>query len=266
MKDSEFTRPCPICDKPMHYKRKKDCNYAAKLAKICKSCANKKRAEEGNYNPKEEFICFTCKTPFMEWRSQIENPDTPFCSKSCWYNSGIKTLEGKRYGRLSVLTKERQNNTTFYQCICDCGNSTITTHSNLISGNCKSCGCLQKELLASRSTLPLDEVVVNQVYTYYKRNARLRNISWSLSKDEVHRLIFQACYYCGITGGNITKTYNKSRYLANNGIDRKDNTLPYTIDNVVPCCKRCNQAKNDMSFEEFRTWAVRLAAKLADIS
>ncbi len=42
-----------------------------------------------------------------------------------------------------------------------------------------------------------------------------------------------------------------------NGIDRLDNALGYTLDNCVPCCKRCNQAKNNMGLKEFRAWLVR---------
>ena len=35
-----------------------------------------------------------------------------------------------------------------------------------------------------------------------------------------------------------------------NGLYRYDNLLGYTIDNVVPCCGKCNRMKMDLSIEE----------------
>lgn len=49
-------------------------------------------------------------------------------------------------------------------------------------------------------------------------------------------------------GGNLTY----------NGIDRKNNTLGYLPDNVVPCCKTCNWAKGKKSYEEFMEYLRRV--------
>ena len=60
-------------------------------------------------------------------------------------------------------------------------------------------------------------------------------------------------YHChfGIYGGY---TYN--------GIDRKDNNLGYEKANCVPCCKRCNQMKNDMTMDEFINQIININNKL----
>ena len=42
------------------------------------------------------------------------------------------------------------------------------------------------------------------------------------------------------------------------GIDRKDNTLGYTLENSVPCCPTCNFAKRGLSVIEFIEWARRV--------
>ena len=44
-----------------------------------------------------------------------------------------------------------------------------------------------------------------------------------------------------------------------NGLDRKDNSLGYTIYNVLPCCSFCNQAKMDANYEDFINWANKVA-------
>lgn len=45
-----------------------------------------------------------------------------------------------------------------------------------------------------------------------------------------------------------------------NGLDRVDNKVGYTLDNVVPACKICNHAKVDMSYDEFMEWVARVAS------
>ena len=57
-------------------------------------------------------------------------------------------------------------------------------------------------------------------------------------------LIYADCYYCG-------KFPNKV-----NGIDRVNNSVGYTYDNCVPCCKRCNYLKNKTTQEEFAQWVI----------
>ena len=46
----------------------------------------------------------------------------------------------------------------------------------------------------------------------------------------------------------------KYKPLAYNGLDRVDNSRGYEPSNVVPCCRRCNRAKDDMSSQEFMKW------------
>ena len=49
----------------------------------------------------------------------------------------------------------------------------------------------------------------------------------------------QKCFYCGES--DWTKL----------GLDRIDNSLPHTPDNVVVCCEECNKKRGKKSFEEF---------------
>ena len=49
------------------------------------------------------------------------------------------------------------------------------------------------------------------------------------------------CFYC--------KEQNLPAQGA--GLDRVDSSKPYILENVVPCCETCNQAKNSLSTEDF---------------
>ena len=52
-------------------------------------------------------------------------------------------LTGKRFGHLTAITRQKKaNNKTTWLCLCDCGNETNVTASDLINGNRRSCGCI----------------------------------------------------------------------------------------------------------------------------
>ena len=260
MSTETFSKNCPNCGVMMQYTRKKDRNRSEKLGTVCRACALKRTG-----NPKEKFTCYTCGITFMEWRSQLSNPDKPFCSKQCWYDSETKSLVGQRFGKLLVLNRIRQNQTTLYNCKCDCGKSTTVSHSNLKEGT-QSCGCLVIETRGSERK-PLKEVVSKAICTFYKRNARKRNYEWQLSYDKFLELINGNCHYCG-SGLSNTFTWRYKHEVASlpfNGIDRIVNTTGYTNDNCVSCCRTCNSAKGELTFKQFKEWVSKLYNHLESI-
>ncbi len=62
-----------------------------------------------------------------------------------------KDMVGKRFNRWLVIERIENTKPIRYLCECDCGTKRDVLGSNLRSGTCKSCGCLQKELLANRN-------------------------------------------------------------------------------------------------------------------
>lgn len=64
--------------------------------------------------------------------------------------SPIKDLTGKTFGRLTVVAdsgKRSYSRNVIWICKCECGNTTHVPSSHLSSGNTKSCGCLQREII-----------------------------------------------------------------------------------------------------------------------
>lgn len=57
-------------------------------------------------------------------------------------------LTGERFGRLAVLrySHSNKNKQRIWECQCDCGNIIFANSNQLVSGNTRSCGCLQKEI------------------------------------------------------------------------------------------------------------------------
>ncbi len=176
-------------------------------------------------------------------------------------------LAGQKFGRLAAIKFSHVDKwgDACWLCKCDCGNETTVTGSNLKRGRIKSCGCLQKELckkLIDRRRLPKGVAARNAAIGYHKISAKKRNLEQALTDDQIITLHKENCHYCGAPPSNIYScpTYNGS--YTYNGIDRIDNNIGYTINNVVPCCADCNYFKKTRPYDEFLDLIKRIQVHL----
>ena len=165
-------------------------------------------------------------------------------------------LTGRRFGRLVVQgkTSGTLRGNIIWDCLCDCGNTRYVPTTSLNSGNTTSCGCLTRENQYSSVALPTGQAAFNRLYNQYKYNATHLGRVFELTKDEFKRITSSNCYYCGIEPRQTNKEPHFNGVYPYNGIDRVDPTKGYILENTVPCCKRCNRAKDDMTFDEFIKW------------
>ena len=75
-------------------------------------------------------------------------------------------------------------------------------------------------------------------YNNYKKWAKSRGKSFDITFKQFLTFLDVPCYYCG---GPVSKV----------GLDRIDNAIGYTMENIVPCCTACNKMKLDM---DLFTW------------
>lgn len=59
--------------------------------------------------------------------------------------SAFKNLLGERFERLEVIERDETQRETYWVCRCDCGESKSVRAGNLLAGQVRSCGCLQRE-------------------------------------------------------------------------------------------------------------------------
>lgn len=184
-----------------------------------------------------------------------------------------KDLAGQRFGKLVAIEPvdsgthhDWQGNCSYWKCRCDCGNETIVSQRSLTRGRTKSCKCLQKRGVSKRNTKSTREVVITRLMSSYKRGAKDRGLSFEIDRSDISNIIDEKCFYCGSSPSNVFNGY-KNKDIHNpylyTGIDRKNNDLGYTRENIVPCCKRCNIIKRDMEFEEFTEWITRVYKNLS---
>lgn len=164
-------------------------------------------------------------------------------------------ISGQKWGNLLVLNQvEKLQRGTFYLCLCDCGNKTKATISQLLFGKKKSCGCLIKKKHRDKNR---KNVILRRLFKNKITNARAVH-SCELDNLELFEFIITSpCFYCGVQPNVTTKDVNKygvvlsDEFIVHHGIDRIDPKIGYCIKNIVPCCKECNFSKGPMTSEEF---------------
>lgn len=157
-----------------------------------------------------------------------------------------KDIKGMRFGRLLVTGEnEVRNKRVYWKCNCDCGKTTWSNSRNLSNKNTTSCGCWNKE----RSRIEYKLAAKNRLFGEYKTSAKRRKLIFDIDFDSFILLTSSNCFYCNVPPQKIQKGgYGNYNY---NGLDRKNNSEGYTLNNAVTCCWRCNQFKSTFHIGDF---------------
>ena len=78
--------------------------------------------------------------------------------------------------------------------------------------------------------------------TYLLANLKRRNMTCTVSRQELIEMSCEPCFYCGEPESG--------------GIDRYDNYIHYHRHNIVPCCKICNSMKGGMHGDHFLAYCT----------
>lgn len=177
-------------------------------------------------------------------------------SKSCGCQNGAKKIDlvGKKFNAWTVLKEvdykisSKGSVQRYWLCRCFSGKEREVFHGSLTTYKSKSCGCLTKH---AWNRLNYGEASFNLLYNSYKKRAKKRELSFTLSKDIFIKLVKQDCFYCGTTPSQVIRCSQYYGEFTYNGLDRVDNVQGYLEDNVRPCCKVCNSFKLDMNCDSF---------------
>lgn len=162
------------------------------------------------------------------------------------YMLSIETPTYKVIGLDTERNKTSKHKYYFIQCK-KCG-TIFSRRSSIIKENLNTIQC--SNCRKNRFGKPLN-VIEYKLYCYYRSGAKVRNIEWNLSEEDVKKLIKGNCYYCGEKPSKSQSVSYKDTYELVNGIDRVDSDKFYTIENCVSCCPTCNLMKNILSKDYF---------------
>lgn len=150
-----------------------------------------------------------------------------------------------------------------------CGSDKKMTLPNLKKSN--SCGCQKHNINTWKHVgaytkswqLPSGVSARNNLEYQYKRSAKKRNLSYTLTTEQFDSIVTGLCHYCGDSLTAVVKGQGKtSGDFLYTGIDRVDNSKGYTKKNVVSCCWNCNNMKGKMTENEFITHVKKIVEKL----
>jgi len=176
----------------------------------------------------------------------------PVKSCGCLQKEGRipKDVTGQRFGRL-LIVKRISEHPSVWLSTCDCGSEKQIPGKHV--GCVFSCGCLQKDVVR----IEPGRATRNNVLYVYKSNAKRRGFGWFLSEEEFDKLTSSCCHYCGVPPSTLREDKGNYGSYLYNGIDRIENTGDYQISNTVSCCKECNYAKRDMTYDQFVAFLKR---------
>ena len=146
-----------------------------------------------------------------------------------------------------IITLNNGNTEALWNCLCDCGKHFVLPAGLIRNGDKQqSCGCKRGKREFTRRY----SKAFNVKYDNLINNAKARDLECLITREEFYQLSVQPCYYCGLNDDSVR------------GLDRFDNSIGYYLDNVVPCCKHCNVAKNALSYEDFTNLVKRIYENL----
>jgi hypothetical protein len=137
-------------------------------------------------------------------------------------------LSGMKFGRWTATTLAQAGTTRLWNCICECGTKRPVNAQRLKNGTSKSCGCLQKELVAARS----------KTHGHSRKDGYS---NWMEMKDRCYNEDSPCYKYYGAVGVYVAddvmdyEDFIKAigpKPSKDHSVGRLDNSKPYCADNI----------------------------------
>jgi len=102
------------------------------------------------------------------------------------------------------------------------------------------------------------QAALSRLIGHYRWNSKIKCVAFELTREQFFKITQLQCHYCNAVPSSVCGTSDLWSWLTYNGVDRRDNSKGYTLENCVPCCKICNLAKRDLSESDFLSWVARV--------
>lgn len=120
-------------------------------------------------NHKAYWICKCDCGNIVSIRGQdLRQGKTKSCGcymKECSSTNTTPNMVGQKFHKLTVIKRVgSRRNHSLWECQCECGKTILVTRDSLISGNVKSCGCLN-----SYGESIIEDILINNNVNYIKQ-------------------------------------------------------------------------------------------------
>lgn len=159
---------------------------------------------------------------------------------------------GASFSRLTIKSVARQvlpYIASYADALCECGNMITVRLDSITSGKTQSCGCLQYRGFRE---------IRGHLWAGYLDSAKRREIPFHLSMADAWRLYEDQGRVCVLSLEPIHFGTSFSGTRTTASLDRIDNTLGYTIDNVQWVSKSINLMRRTLTVTEFKDWCKKV--------
>ena len=144
----------------------------------------------------------------------------------------VVDLTGKRFGRLVVIGRDGSSThrRVLWSCLCDCGKKKTIIGNHLMSGNTKSCGCIQKETMHDirwNPNLSKEDREIN-------RSREMSVPGLHIWRKEVYKRDGWHCTVCGDNSSGNLVAHHKNSWSDNK-------LLRLDVNNGVTICVDCHK-------------------------
>ncbi len=144
---------------------------------------------------------------------------------------------------------------TYVEFLClNCNQETIQRKDeyNRTGQLCKSCK-IKNNSADKLKDRDLELVCAANYLCHIRTRYLKKGLTTNLNSEEVLELVKRNCHYCGSKPSSVQNYKQKyfSYSFLYNGLDRIDSKKGYIKGNVLPCCRKCNLAKSDLTYQEF---------------
>jgi len=109
------------------------------------------RTKQGGKNF-EKWVLKNGWTKANKYTLKLKNNNEPISPNNCILHLLTPDLTGQEFHYLIVLGRSsKKGSTTYWDCVCKCGNELQVGTRSLLIGNTKSCGCWKKEQTQKRN-------------------------------------------------------------------------------------------------------------------
>ena len=146
---------------------------------------------------------------------------------------------------------------------CGCGETRELTNSEIKRGGRQHKSCMS--LIKTTD----QHAGLKALFFSSKELASRRNISWNLTFDQYCKIVQQPCYLCGeepYKRERVSNSKGRVVVVAAHGPDRIDNELDYSPHNTASCCKECNLAKSNRTYDEWKRQVNKWYKKIGEKS
>lgn len=212
----------------------------------------------GKYRKQSAWRCVCdCGNQIVVGNNNLKRNNTQSCGclqKERAKNANLADICNHRFGMLvSIEYVETRNRNAYWRCVCDCGNSTVTSACSLKSGQTKSCGCRRGNYIHGEWS----KGAAN--YSKFRRKnplVRLRhNVSSSIrtalrSAKGGKRTFNHLPYTPQELKTHLERLFEPWMSWENYGGKSNDNKRTWHIDHIIPHCEFPYTSLEDQLFVE----------------